>query len=157
MINDMSSMVDEELEFVVNGKTILKPFMIGLLKMAMLNSIPGFIEETVKEGIRKALSTIMESEGIGTSGNVVQPQAARMRTVQQVVAYFKEQNPNTNMNEYLLRTMIKTGKLAVVKAGHKSLINLDKLIGQLNGFGIQEQEEQQPKKDGYGKIRRVEL
>ena len=120
-------------------------------------SIPGFIEETVKEGIRKALATIMESEGISSTESSVQSQPARMRTVQQVVAYFKEQDPNTNMNEYLLRTMIKTGKLAVVKAGHKSLINLDKLIEQLNGFGIQEQEEQQPKKDGYGKIRRVEL
>lgn len=121
-------------------------------------SIPGFIEETVKDGIRKALATIMESEATGsTESATTQPQAARMRTVQQVVAYFKEQDPNTNMNEYLLRTMIKTGKLAVVKAGHKSLINLDKLIEQLNGFGIQEQEEQQPKKDGYGKIRRVEL
>lgn len=120
-------------------------------------SIPGFIEETVKEGIGKALATIMESEGITTSGNAVQPQAARMRTVQQVVTYFKEQDPNTTVNEYLLRTMIKTGRLAVVRAGNKSLINLDKLIEQLNGFGIQEQEEQQPKKDGCGKIRRVEL
>lgn len=81
----------------------------------------------------------------------------RMRTVQQTVVYFKEQDPETVINEYFLRTMIRTGRLSVIKAGTKSLINLDKLVEYLNDCVIKEEENQQSKPVEYGKIRRVEL
>jgi len=81
----------------------------------------------------------------------------RMRTIKQCAEYFKSEDPETTVNEYFLRTLVKSGNLKVVKAGNKSLISLDKLIEYLNGQDEEEQEEQQKQPEGYGKIRRVEL
>lgn len=84
---------------------------------------------------------------------------SRMRTVGQTVKYFKENDPDTVVGEYLLRKMIKTGELPVVMAGNKALINLDNLIEYFNGTSIpKEQQEirvELPFK--YGKLRKVEL
>lgn len=84
---------------------------------------------------------------------------SRMRTVGQTVKYFKENDPDTVVGEYLLRKMIKTGELPVVMAGNKALINLDNLIEYFNSKCVpkEQDEEQEELPFEYGKIRRVEV
>lgn len=50
---------------------------------------------------------------------------ARMRTVEQTVAYFKEKDPLTAVNPTMLRRLINQGTIKHVKIGSKKLINLD--------------------------------
>lgn len=83
---------------------------------------------------------------------------SRMRTVGQTVKYFKDNDPETVVGEYLLRKMIKTGELPVVMAGNKALINLDNLIEYFNcKCTFKEQHEEQDLQLEYGKLRRVQV
>ncbi len=75
---------------------------------------------------------------------------ARMRTVAQVVEYFKEEDPESGITEYYLRGLIKQKKIPVLHAGRKSLINLDKLVEYLN-CGIQDINPESV----YGNLRKV--
>ena len=56
----------------------------------------------------------------------------RMRTIEQCAAYFKEQDPETTMTRYRIRTLIKEGTIPHVMCGTKYLVNLDKLIEYLS-------------------------
>ena len=49
----------------------------------------------------------------------------RMRTVPQIASEYKAADPNTQINAHFLRGLIYSGKLNVVKAGKKHLINAD--------------------------------
>lgn len=84
---------------------------------------------------------------------------SRMRTVGQTVKYFKDNDPETVVGEYLLRKMIKTGELPVVMAGNKALINLDNLIEYFNSKCMpkEQHDEQEELPFEYGKLRRVEV
>ncbi|WP_455717647.1 helix-turn-helix domain-containing protein [Anaerosporobacter sp.] len=85
---------------------------------------------------------------------------SRMRTVGQTVKYFKDNDPETVVGEYLLRKMIKTGELPVVMAGNKALINLDNLIGYFNSKCIPNDSidmQAESKYSGYGTLRKVEV
>ena len=57
---------------------------------------------------------------------------SRMRTFKQMVEYFKKEDPETPVNEYMLRKLVKERKVPAVYAGNKTLVNLDKLIDYLN-------------------------
>lgn len=84
---------------------------------------------------------------------------ARMRTVQQIVAYFKNNDPDTVINENAIRRMIKNGDIPVFYAGRKALINLDQIIGYFNSEleDLEPLEEQKDKQlDSYGRIRKVD-
>lgn len=76
----------------------------------------------------------------------------RMRTVKATVEYFKQEDPETPVNEYMLRRLIKQKKISVVHAGNKVLINLDKFIDYLNN---DVREEQVETLQAYGKLRKV--
>lgn len=76
----------------------------------------------------------------------------RMRTVKATVEYFKQEDPETPVNEYMLRRLIKQKKISVVHAGNKVLINLDKFIDYLNN---DVREEQVETVQAYGKLRKV--
>jgi len=76
---------------------------------------------------------------------------ARMRTIRQCYEYFKEQDPESCISEYYLRSLVKQNKVPVFHAGRKQLVNLDKLIDYLNSDAAAYDEIQ-----SYGKIRRVE-
>ena len=76
----------------------------------------------------------------------------RMRTVKATVEYFKQEDPETPVNEYMLRRLIKQKKISVVHAGNKVLINLDKFIDYLNNDVRDEQVETV---QAYGKLRKV--
>lgn len=84
---------------------------------------------------------------------------SRMRTVGQTVKYFKDNDPDTVVGDYMLRKMIKTGELPVVMAGNKALINLDNLIEYFNGTSIpnEQYEKHEELPFEHGKIRRVEV
>lgn len=77
---------------------------------------------------------------------------ARMRTIKSVVEYFKQEDPETPVNEYFLRRLVKQGKIPVVYAGKKVLINLDKLIDYLNRDTTDQQEDSIQE---YGVLRKV--
>lgn len=57
----------------------------------------------------------------------------RMRTIQQCVSYLKEQDPGSCIGEWRVRKIIKQGKIPVIHAGNKALVNLDKLLSYLSG------------------------
>ena len=76
----------------------------------------------------------------------------RLRTVKATVEYFKQEDPETPVNEYMLRRLIKQKRISVVHAGNKVLINLDKFIDYLNNDVRDEQVETV---QAYGKLRKV--
>ena len=49
----------------------------------------------------------------------------RMRTVSEIVEYFKKHDPDTKINQWNVRRMLKTGQIPYEKAGNRYLINLD--------------------------------
>ncbi len=63
----------------------------------------------------------------------------KMRTTTQVVQYFKEHDPNTNVSINFIRKAIENG-FPVVKSGRRILINLDLFIAYLNGTFVPGQE-----------------
>ena len=84
---------------------------------------------------------------------------ARMRTIDQCVAYFKENDPGSSISYYCLSQLVKKNKISYTKAGNKSLINLDKLIEFLNRDAVQDKVEEVviETSPNYGKLRKVEV
>lgn len=76
---------------------------------------------------------------------------ARMRTVKQIVEYFKSVDSCSSISEYYIRTLVKTKQIQTFKTGTKILINLDKLIEYFNSELVEDNESVQE----YGKLRRV--
>lgn len=83
---------------------------------------------------------------------VAKKSQVRMRTVRATAEYFRKEDPETPVNEYMLRRLIKEKKISVVHAGNKVLINLDKFIEYLNKDVREEQVETVQE---YGKLRKV--
>lgn len=80
---------------------------------------------------------------------------ARMRTVPQVLEYFRKEDPESSISEYYLRCLVKQNKVPVFHTGRKCLINLDKLIEYLNNE-LPEGEEAEPDPvQKFGVIRKV--
>lgn len=84
---------------------------------------------------------------------------ARMRTIEQCIAYFKEHDPESSVSYYCLSQLIKKNKISFTKAGNKSLINLDKLIEYFNRDVEQNAVEEAVIETSlnYGKLRKVEV
>lgn len=55
----------------------------------------------------------------------------RMRTASNIVAEIKAMDPGTEVTEYWVRQLIKSGSVPVVRAGNKALVNLDDVLGLL--------------------------
>ena len=49
----------------------------------------------------------------------------RIRSVSEVVKYFKEKDPNTQLTNATIRRLIADGTIPVIKVGVKCLVNLD--------------------------------
>lgn len=65
----------------------------------------------------------------------------RMRSIKEIVDYFKETDPETQISEHFVRTVIADG-FPIVKTGKKFLINLDLFIDYLYGeYQIDNKEE----------------
>ncbi len=76
---------------------------------------------------------------------------ARMRTSQQVYNQIHNDDPDSCISLWYIRSLVKQGKIPVVKAGCKYLINYDKFMDYLNS----EPEEEGEIPFNYGSIRRV--
>jgi hypothetical protein len=76
---------------------------------------------------------------------------ARMRTAQQIYDQLHTEDPNSSISLWYIRSLAKQGKIPVVKAGCKYLINYDKFIDYLNSEPVKEDESS----FSYGTIRRV--
>ena len=77
----------------------------------------------------------------------------RMRTAAKIVAEIRAVDPGTEVTEYYIRQLVKTGSVPVVWAGNKALINLDDVISLLR-LGT-DPAESEPY--AVGGIRRVEV
>ena len=59
---------------------------------------------------------------------MAQERIPRMRTVSKIVSELKKMDPNTEVSEYYIRQIVKSGMVPVVWAGKKALINLDDVL-----------------------------
>lgn len=78
----------------------------------------------------------------------------RMRTASKIVAEIKALDPGTEITEYCVRQMVKTGAVPVVWAGNKALINLNDVLALLQVGAARPIENTAPTVRG---IRRVNL
>lgn len=67
----------------------------------------------------------------------------RMRTIKKCVEHFKNEDPETSVNEYQIRQIVRNNSYIAVKSGTKFLVDLDKLI-DFFACGGGEEEEQEP-------------
>lgn len=56
----------------------------------------------------------------------------RMRTAAKVVSEIKALDPDSEITEYWVRQLIKSGTIPVVRAGCKALVNLDDVVELLS-------------------------
>lgn len=63
---------------------------------------------------------------------------AKMRTAQQLYDEIHRDDPDSSISLWYIRSLIKQGKIPVVKAGCKYLINYDKFMDYLNSEPIEE-------------------
>lgn len=75
----------------------------------------------------------------------------RMRLLKEVYDQLRADDPDTNITMYALRTIIKSGKVATIQLGRKTLINYDSLLDYLYNGDTQDDESV----SSYGGIRRV--
>ncbi len=76
----------------------------------------------------------------------------RMRTAPKIVAAIRAIDPDTEITEYCVRQLVKTGAVPVVWAGNKALINLDDVLA-LCYDGTPKAE---PEPETVGGIRRID-
>lgn len=77
--------------------------------------------------------------------------SSRMRLLKETYEQLKIDDPDTDLTMYALRTIVKSGKVATIQLGRKTLINYDSLLDYLREGDNQETAEKQV----YGTIRRV--
>ncbi len=75
----------------------------------------------------------------------------RMRTAPKIVAEIKALDPETEITEYYIRKLAREGRIPVVWAGCKALINLDDVL-ELCHLGT---ERAKPMIDSVNGIRRI--
>jgi len=77
---------------------------------------------------------------------------AKMRTLDQTMIELKTLDPGSNISRNYVRQLAISGRIPVVHAGRRRLINFDALVEYLNGCGTT------PEKPTVeiGKIRRVQ-
>lgn len=59
-------------------------------------------------------------------------QIARIRSVREVANFFKANDSKTQLTEWTLRQLIKSGEIPVVRTGKKFLVNLDDVIARFS-------------------------
>jgi len=64
-----------------------------------------------------------------------------MRTAAKAVAELKSMDPGTEVTEYHIRQLIRTGALPVMWAGSKALINLDDVLALMHSGTVRVQPE----------------
>lgn len=77
-------------------------------------------------------------------------QMARLRTLDSAMAELKALDPNTNVSKNFVRQLALSGKIRVVFAGNRRMIDMDSLIDYLSNSTFEEAPEK------TGTIRRVD-
>ena len=77
----------------------------------------------------------------------------RMRTAAKIVAEIKALDPDTEVTEFHIRKLAKSGVVPVVWAGRKALINLDDVL-ELMRLGTAQPSEETP--PAVGGLRRID-
>jgi hypothetical protein len=78
----------------------------------------------------------------------------RMRTAQEVCDEMKKLDPESRVSTYLIRKLIKGGKIPHILNGRRQLVDLDAALAYFaNGDGPTENS--RPVNDEYGRIRRI--
>lgn len=77
----------------------------------------------------------------------------RMRTAAGIVAEIKALDPGSGVTEYFVRRMMREGVLPVVRAGSKTLVNLDDVLALLHSGTAQPD----PTPTAPGGIRRLDV
>ena len=77
----------------------------------------------------------------------------RMRTAPKIVAEIKALDPGSEVTEHYVRQLAKDGKVPVVWAGNKALINLDDVLELMRLGTARPTEEAAP---AVGGIRRID-
>lgn len=80
----------------------------------------------------------------------------RMRTAAKIVAEIRALDPESEVTEYYIRQLVKTGAVPVVWAGNKALINLDNVL-DLMRIGTDRPAEEEPAPCTAGGIRRISV
>lgn len=57
----------------------------------------------------------------------------RTRTIKEVAAYFREEDPQTSLTETAIRTLLRSGAVPSVRVGKKYLVTIEALEGYLTG------------------------
>lgn len=52
----------------------------------------------------------------------------RMRSIRETAEFFKKMDPETQLTEKTIRTMVSEGTIPVFKTGNKFLLNVDSLL-----------------------------
>ena len=76
----------------------------------------------------------------------------RMRTIAEAMKHLKETDPGTELTEWALRGMVRSGRIPSNKVGKKYLINIDML-----DMHLREDAASYSKPAGLGNVRRQEL
>ncbi len=78
----------------------------------------------------------------------------RMRTAPKIVAEIKALDPGSEVTEYYVRQLVRDGKVPVVWAGSKALINLDDVLALMRLGTARPAVEATPSVEG---IRRIDI
>lgn len=75
---------------------------------------------------------------------------ARIRTIQKCVDYFKQEDPESDISYYRIRSMALRGEIPSFRNGNTLLINLDVLIEHFNSLQAKPNPNQ---KETFGKVK----
>ena len=76
-------------------------------------------------------------------GPAEEKKTPRMRTAANIVREIRKLDPDSDVTEHWVRCLSKSGRVPVVKAGSKSLINLDDVLDLLR-LGVEVEAEPRP-------------
>ncbi len=60
----------------------------------------------------------------------------RLRTIPKALEYIKEQDPKSDISEFFIRKLAKSGQISTAQSGSKIYVDVDVLIAYLSGEKI---------------------
>lgn len=91
----------------------------------------------------------------------------RLRTISRAYAHLKEQDPETDITEQLLRRLVADGEIPCVYQGRKALIDIDTLVDKIAEWvarqaaqgAVPEERKRKstgrPRSENYGNVRAI--
>ena len=70
-----------------------------------------------------------------------------IRTIPAAVSYYKENDPDTHISEYIIRRLIQQGKIPAVKNGRSFLVAIESIDEFFAGVNLSKQAYEEHKKD----------